>query len=957
MSGFPQPMKRPYPGDWGAPPRPPKDPRAPDSGYPPAYPPQAGAWGSAAGGYGGGGYPGSYGGYDYGQKEYSQNWSGYAKQEPPQPAPVAGPPRDESFDFTDDYAAFYGKGTGDRGRGGGRGRGRGRGQRGGPRGGGSTNNTVIQTISATAHGSNRGTGGAMQRGGAQSRGGPQGRGRGRGQDQRGRGGNNRGRGAQRGMPPNHFGRGRGGNQRGGFLPPVHSLAKAQPNLPDLSSMSMAEKLHRFCLFLRNDDSIKQNAIQTIMNGITSSKLGLRADYQAEELTRVAGKAMYTGVLRLNDIFLARAIRPNKKELKQEVFQKGLNVMLSMTVAEIYNMVDPGADAIRVFQKGLNVMLSMTVAEIYNMVDPGADAIRDELDRQIKEDEKNPNNAAAKSLIGVDVTSTLSSLIQAIHNMKNIPDNPISYIEQAATQAHCLIKHQYSSEMIKLQNGRTYYKGALNFGNIVIGRGTGLTKKACKHDTYEQTLERLKTKTMAQLSESAPEIKIEEDEAMFPAVGSGKDKLTNMSLEQRFHNLLTALLGSSGFRGPTNNVQSTIDVQALQNGLVPMLIFRHEDENNKDTNRNTIIELYIEKILISSSCFSESETQKKKECLTQLYTMAHEVLTTVPAEQILTQHRRIPDSEIKTGHFIDIIIKGSGRTVESNGQALKRFGFAPEELEGRSLDELVIIEHSDWSRDRVRNAFSILQLSCTQNGLLMQWECDCVKNYFRCVISIQKRVVGESYGSNKNHARNLAATDALFKLYETQEVVNMASRLEDHKKWITWKEIQEEAEKLRTAGIGDEPIMKNDEQGNPLPDAFVMKVLKDHLSRLTGGEVREVLFGPGIGVTETREIRYFARMQKLKSDVRQYQGEPYLLFYEKLEWPRTVEILKSEEGPYGKFVLVDRSTLPNHATIEKNLVKEIPHIGEELLDAAIEKAEQTPKVEQAPKVEPTTPTKA
>ncbi|WAR30536.1 hypothetical protein MAR_033078 [Mya arenaria] len=763
MSGFPQPMKRPYPGDWGAPPRPPKDPRAPDSGYPPAYPPQAGAWGSAAGGYGGGGYPGSYGGYDYGQKEYSQNWSGYAKQEPPQPAPVAGPPRDESFDFTDDYAAFYGKGTGDRGRGGGRGRGRGRGQRGGPRGGGSTNNTVIQTISATAHGSNRGTGGAMQRGGAQSRGGPQGRGRGRGQDQRGRGGNNRGRGAQRGMPPNHFGRGRGGNQRGGFLPPVHSLAKAQPNLPDLSSMSMAEK----------------------------------ADYQAEELTRVAGKAMYTGVLRLNDIFLARAIRPNKKELKQEVFQKGLNVMLSMTVAEIYNMVDPGADA-----------------------------IRDELDRQIKEDEKNPNNAAAKSL---------------------------------------------------------------------IGRGTGLTKKACKHDTYEQTLERLKTKTMAQLSESAPEIKIEEDEAMFPAVGSGKDKLTNMSLEQRFHNLLTALLGSSGFRGPTNNVQSTIDVQALQNGLVPMLIFRHEDENNKDTNRNTIIELYIEKILISSSCFSESETQKKKECLTQLYTMAHEVLTTVPAEQILTQHRR---------------------TVESNGQALKRFGFAPEELEGRSLDELVIIEHSDWSRDRVRNAFSILQLSCTQNGLLMQWECDCVKNYFRCVISIQKRVVGESYGSNKNHARNLAATDALFKLYETQE---MASRLEDHKKWITWKEIQEEAEKLRTAGIGDEPIMKNDEQGNPLPDAFVMK--------------------------------------KLKSDVRQYQGEPYLLFYEKLEWPRTVEILKSEEGPYGKFVLVDRSTLPNHATIEKNLVKEIPHIGEELLDAAIEKAEQTPKVEQAPKVEPTTPTKA
>jgi len=72
----------------------------------------------------------------------------------------------------------------------------------------------------------------------------------------------------------------------------------------------------------------------------------QADYESRELTRLAGKVMFTGVLRLDAVFLARAIRPNKKELKQEVFQKALNVMLSMTVAEIYNLVDPGEDAIR-----------------------------------------------------------------------------------------------------------------------------------------------------------------------------------------------------------------------------------------------------------------------------------------------------------------------------------------------------------------------------------------------------------------------------------------------------------------------------------------------------------------------------------------------------------------------------------------------------------------------------------
>ena len=36
------------------------------------------------------------------------------------------------------------------------------------------------------------------------------------------------------------------------------------------------------------------------------------------------------------------------------------------------------------------------------------------------------------------------------------------------------------------------------------------------------------------------------------------------------------------------------------------------------------------------------------------------------------------------------------------------------------DEIVIVEHADWSNDRMRNSFAILQCSCTQNGMLLQW---------------------------------------------------------------------------------------------------------------------------------------------------------------------------------------------------------------------------------------------
>ena len=56
--------------------------------------------------------------------------------------------------------------------------------------------------------------------------------------------------------------------------------------------------------------------------------------------------MHTGCLKIAGVFLARAVSVNKKELKHLVFQKALNVLLTKTVAEIYNLVDPGVDTLR-----------------------------------------------------------------------------------------------------------------------------------------------------------------------------------------------------------------------------------------------------------------------------------------------------------------------------------------------------------------------------------------------------------------------------------------------------------------------------------------------------------------------------------------------------------------------------------------------------------------------------------
>lgn len=149
---------------------------------------------------------------------------------------------------------------------------------------------------------------------------------------------------------------------------------------------------------------------------------------------------------------------------------------------------------------------------------------------------------------------------------------------------------------------------------------------------------------------------------------------------------------------------------------------------------------------------------------------------------------------------------------------------------------------------------------------------------------------------------------------------MVQRTDNHEHWIVWDSIKEEAEKLRSENVGEEPILKLDEQGKPIPDNFVIQVLKKHIDELVAKKpIGELIFGPGIPLTESKEIRIYARSLNLKTDIKQYQGEQYLSMYENFKYPDLVEVLK-ERKMYGKFELVDRSELPTHASVEKDIPK-------------------------------------
>jgi len=63
-------------------------------------------------------------------------------------------------------------------------------------------------------------------------------------------------------------------------------------------------------------------------------------------------------------------------------------------------------------------------------------------------------------------------------------------------------------------------------------------------------------------------------------------------------MLSAMPGSGGKPGARQSIQNVVDVQSLQHGLIPLLVFRRDPDNHN----NTHIELFLEKILIASSMF-------------------------------------------------------------------------------------------------------------------------------------------------------------------------------------------------------------------------------------------------------------------------------------------------------------------------------------------------------------------
>lgn len=485
---------------------------------------------------------------------------------------------------------------------------------------------------------------------------------------------------------------------------VHSLANIKQ--PDAANMSLAEKLHRFGLFLRNE-TLKENSIQTVENALTACKLNLKSHYEACELLKYAGRPMFTGCLYIGGQFIIRAVGATKKELKHDVYSQALSILTTNSVVDILGKRD----------QGLGV-------------------IREELLESLKSTQQESMSLGTKDseLLSLDPadshTSSLKhALLPLVHLMKTKPvsaDNKISILEQSISMSHCTFKSNFTCEEGKLPNGKRTFRVLLCLGDILIAEGRGMKKKDAKHAAYSNAVTALTTRTLDDLvtGENVEGSSAEEWTQLDQTHGADstsqkaskkniKDVQLNLSegfsLEKQFTKLVDGLKDSS-FK--MNNVNS-IDCLAVQLALSPVCYYR-KVEIIEDVSTLIACDLYINNIFLGTG-----ESNTKKDAQIEAYHKAWELLTTTSPTILLTEQPRKLASDPPDPSVFDKVVKGSGKYGDSNLERLNRLKIDVYK-DWKSVKDLVIMEHSDWVADRERHAFCILNQSATFSGLLMEW---------------------------------------------------------------------------------------------------------------------------------------------------------------------------------------------------------------------------------------------
>lgn len=294
---------------------------------------------------------------------------------------------------------------------------------------------------------------------------------------------------------------------------------------------------------------------------------------------------------------------------------------------------------------------------------------------------------------------------------------ISAIQQALTLSHCEMTQQYESKMAEFIENEFPCQGTLYIAGVCIARGSGYNKKITKNSTYKKAMNYLTTKPIEDVIEGLPEG--EEDDADEWNVRVRKEsalqEVPQSGLKKKLDDLLNTVQSSM----PSKNIIKTLDFISVFKGFTPTCVFRRDapaegEEGAEQVSSIVTCELYLDAIFIACG---EGETKEDSE--QNAYTSSWQVLCTVSSGLIRKFHKCLTVDERTHPTVFDIAEKGSAASATSNILQLRQSGADVHE-EWKIPSALVVIENEMWAKNRLRNSYSIMSYSASQNGMLCQW---------------------------------------------------------------------------------------------------------------------------------------------------------------------------------------------------------------------------------------------
>ncbi|XP_025114347.1 uncharacterized protein LOC112576257 isoform X3 [Pomacea canaliculata] len=694
----------------------------------------------------------------------------------------------------------------------------------------------------------------------------------------------------------------------------------------LEQMPLSQKLFHFIQFICSEQP-RINDIQTIENAITGCHLNLKTQYETEDVGTYQGRRVFSGKLSISSVFLARAVGHTKKELKHECYKLALQVLKTKSVQDIMDQKDIGIEVIR-----------DKFEECSGHKEPGKPA-----DDIVSLASVVPISIAFETIASRE--ERWANLLTTVTTTNLQAANSICRIEMALSGSHCGLARVYSSSnMIRLPCNKYVYQGSLSIGGVLQAQACGSKKKEAKLKTYDAALERFLTLELPDILKGVEPQDLEDTKVEEKVRHVSVKEIRTTEQIKKLETFIDRVKDSSVREGPI----TLLDLTSNQMQLLLTLVYKRDSVRTGDGPIH-LCQLYIGDILIA-----EGEGKHKRMAQVDVYNRAYEVLISTPVETIISENHRLEPGELEDPDVLDVVVKGHIRREESNLTRLREQHQNIEEVLSLEKSEaLVIVENQDWTDDRKRHAFCILQNSCMLNIMLLRWCMDVETGFFSCKVSIQGEEMGAARAGTKQQARNLAAADALFKMYETNPVIRVTA-FDDSQIWILYERLLEMAKTLPESELPSAEV-KEDEDLKSVPpqtpncvgeaehavaldegnsNAKVDNVEDDmtevQLGIVVGKLVKEfvdkqdftqeLVFEPKVPCCVRRAVATHAAQSGLHMAQRQKEGRLYLALSFKVPMTKVVEAMKSRGlVSAGRYMLVeDRSDLPTHSDIVTDL---------------------------------------